>query len=400
MNTLTAEQRVQKSHVGLMKDPKYCLYSGIFMVGTTEVSNDVPTACTDGRNTFYGREFVGKQNDKQLKGLILHENLHKAFRHTTTWQHLYKEHATLANMACDYVINLMIDDSDPIHDNVRLPDGGLLDSKYRGMDAATVFRMIKKEAESGSVNVKTIDNQQGTDVPVGEMGEEGFDEHDWEGAKEMSTEEKEVLAQEIDQALRQGAILAGKMSANVPREVSDLLHAQVDWREALREFVTSFCMDKDESTWRRPSRRWIGEDVYMPSVIGESVGRIVVAIDMSGSIGPVEIGQFLGEVKKICETARPEGIDLLYWDTAVCQHEKYDQDQLDNLLSSTKPRGGGGTSPQCIPDFIKEHKIKAECAIILTDGYVETWGTGWPCPTLWGITTKLVSKVGKTVHVK
>jgi predicted metal-dependent peptidase len=83
----------------------------------------------------------------------------------------------------------------------------------------------------------------------------------------------------------------------------------------------------------------------------------------------------------------------------VCQHEKYEQDQLDNLLSSTKPRGGGGTAPQCIPDFINKHKIKAECAIILTDGYVSSWGTGWPCPTLWGITTDIVADIGKTVKV-
>jgi hypothetical protein len=72
MSKLTAEQRVQKAHVGLMKDPKYCLYSGIFMVGNTSVEDDVPTACTDGRNTAYGRAFVDKQDDKKLKGLILH----------------------------------------------------------------------------------------------------------------------------------------------------------------------------------------------------------------------------------------------------------------------------------------------------------------------------------------
>ena len=189
------------------------------------------------------------------------------------------------------------------------------------------------------------------------------------------------------------------MSANVPREIAYLTEAKVDWREAMREFVTSFCQDKDEATWRRPSRRWIGEDVYMPSMIGDSVGRIVVGIDMSGSIGPEEIGHFLSELKKICETVRPEGIDLLYWDTRVCQHEKYEQDQLDNLLSTTKPRGGGGTDPQCIVDHIHQHKIKAECAVILTDGYVSSWGEGWPCPTLWGITTNVVADIGKTVHV-
>ena len=397
MSNLTAEQRVQKQHVALMKDPKYCLYSGIMMIGNTMIDEDTPTACTDGRNTWYGRKFIAGLSDIRLRAVILHENLHKAFRHTTMWKHLYKENAQLANIACDFVINLMINDSDVSGAFVKLPDDALLDNKYRGMDAGTVYRMLKKEAGSGSIRIKTVGNQQGVDVPVQEVGT--LDEHDWEGSEGMTNEEKEQLARDVDQALRQGAILAGKMNANVPREVTDALESKVDWREALREFVTSFCMDKDESTWRRPSRRWIDQDVYMPSLIGESVGRVVVAIDMSGSIGREEIGQFLGEVRKICDTVKPEGIDLLYWDTRVCQHEKYEQDQLDNLLSTTKPRGGGGTDPQCIVDYIKDKQIKAECAIILTDGYVSSWGNGWSCPTLWGITTDVVSGIGKTVHV-
>lgn len=402
MAKLSAEQRVQRAHVQLMKNPKYCLYSGIFMVGKTSIDDDVPTACTNGRDTQYGREFIEKLSEPHVRGVILHENLHKAFRHTTTWKHLYDDHAQLANMACDYVINQMIIDSDPSAHEVGLPSFALLDPKYRGWDAGAVYRDLKSQADKGSVHVKTVGDQVGKDIPV-EDGEGeglgGLDQHDWEGAKELTGQEKEQLAKDIDQALRQGAILAGKMSANVPREVTDALEAKVDWREALREFVTSFCMDKDEATWRRPSRRWIDQDVYMPSLIGESVGRIVIGIDMSGSIGAEEIGQFLGEVKKICETVKPEGIDLLYWDTDVCQHEKYEQDQLDNLLSSTKPRGGGGTSPSCIPRYIKKHKLKPECAVILTDGYVSGWGS-WECPTLWGITTNIVSEVGKTVHVR
>jgi len=401
MSRLTAEQRIQKAHVQLMKNPKYCMYSGIFMIGKTEVRDDVPTACTNGRDTAYGREFTDKLTDKEVKGMVLHENLHKAFRHLTMWKHMYKEWPQLANMACDFVINLMIHDSDPGHVEVKLPDGGLLDEKFRGLDAGEVFRRLKQEADANkSIHIKTVGDQVGKDVPVKDGGcGDGFDDHDWEGAEGLTNEEREQLARDVDQALRQGVILAGKMSANVPRELTDALEAKVDWREAMREFVTSFCMDKDESTWRRPSRRWIGQDVYMPSMIGESVGRIVLGIDMSGSIGPQEIGEFLGEVKKICETVKPEGIDLLYWDTRVCQHEKYEQDQLDNLLSTTKPRGGGGTSPQCIVDYMKDKQIKAECAVVLTDGYVDGWGTGWPCPTLWGITTKVVSDIGKTVHI-
>ena len=127
MSKLTVEQRIQRAHVWLVKHPKYCLYSGIFMLGKTEVKDDVPTACTDGRNVEYGRKFVNELPEAEVRGLILHENLHKAFRHLTMWKHLYKEHATMANMACDYVINLMIYDSDKEGQDVALPKDGLLD---------------------------------------------------------------------------------------------------------------------------------------------------------------------------------------------------------------------------------------------------------------------------------
>ena len=403
MAKYTAEQSVQRAHIWLMKHPNYCLYSGVFMVGTTSVDDSVPTACTDGRNTKYGRSFIEGLPEPEIRAIVLHENLHKAFRHIETWKPLYKENPQMANMACDYVINLMIHDSDPNKRDVRLPDGGLLDEKYRGLDAGTVYRDLKKQAdEKKSITVKTADGNS-KEVPVkslSDMLKEAIDAHDWENGESMSNEEKEQLAKDIDQALRQGQILAGKMGGNVPREVVDALEAKVDWREALREFVTSFCAERDESTWRKPSRRWIDEGIYMPSLIGEAVGRLVIAIDMSGSIGNEEIGQFLGEVKQICERVQPEGIDLLYWDTSVCQHEKYDRDQLSNLLSSTKPKGGGGTDPACIPKYIDKHKLKPECAIILTDGYVSSWGK-WDCPTLWGITEKsIVSEVGKSVYVR
>lgn len=382
MNNLTVEQRVQREHVWLMRNPSYCLYSGIIMLGKVEINDEVPTACTNGRDVKYGRAFTDKLTDKELRFVILHENLHKAFRHLTTWKSLYDKNPKLANMACDYVINLMIYDTDKTGTNVAMPEGGLLDERFRGLDAGTVFRMLELEQNDG-----------------GEGGGGGFDEHDWDNADGMSDGEKEQLAREVDQALRQGKMLAGKMGANVPRELTDALTSNVDWRDATREFITSICADKDEATWRRPNRRWIGEDVYMPSLISERVGRIVVAPDMSGSMWDM-LPRILGELKAICELVRPEGIDLMYWDTEVCKHETYTIDQLDQLVRATKPAGGGGTDPQCIPDYIKAHKIKPECAIILTDGYVSSWGTGWPCPTLWGITTKnILSEVGKSVYV-
>ena len=391
MTKLTAEQRVQKAHVALMNDPKYCLYSGIFMLGKTDVRDDLPTACTDGRNTLYGRKFVDGLSEPELKGLILHENLHKAFRHTTVWKHLYKKKPRLANMACDYVINLMIHDSDPNGIVVKLPEGGLLDEKYRGMDAGTVYKLLEEECKKNGKG-----NGSGEDE---EEGGQGFDEHDWESAEDMSEDEKQQLAREIDQALRQGALLAGKLSGNVPREITEAMEAKVDWREVLRDFVNSICADKDNSTWRRPNRRWVDQNIYMPSSIGEAVGRIVVGIDTSGSIGQAEIGQFLGELISICNHVQPEGIDLVYWDTEVAGHEKYDRGDFEAIMSSTKPAGGGGTDPRCVPEYLEKHKMNPECVIMLTDGYVGTWGN-WKHPVFWGITSKnITADNGVSIYV-
>lgn len=394
---LSVEQRVQKAHIWLMNEPKYCLYSGLFMTGTTAVLDDgCPTAYTDGFNTKYGRAFVETLKDEELRGLILHENLHKAFRHLTTWLDLYKQDKRLANMACDFVINLMIHDSDPDGKDVRLPEGGCLDEQYRGMDAGTVFRMLQtfgdgKGGENGSGS-----GDDGAETQEGG----GLDEHGWDEAQEMSTKEREEISNQIDQALRQGALLAGKMKGDMPREITELLETKVDWREVLRDFITTFCAEREMSTYRRPNRRWIDRDVYLPSVIGESMGRLVVAIDTSGSIDEKVIGNFLSQVREICKTVVPEGIDLIYWDTSVCQHEVYDRDAFESLLTSTKPAGGGGTSPQCVSDYIRAKKLEPEAIVMLTDGYVDNWGTHWTAPMLWGVTTKnKQSNVGLTVFI-
>jgi predicted metal-dependent peptidase len=410
---LNAEQRVQKTHVWLMAQPQYCLYSGIFMFGKTSIEENVPTACTNGRDTMYGRAFVDKQKDPELRGLVLHENLHKAFRHLTTWKDLKEKNGKLANMACDYVINLMIVDSDPEGKEVRLPEGGLLDERFRGMDAGEVFRILEKEGkgkgkgkgkgEGGKGDGQG--NEQGDGDDTEDNGgpdsneEEGFDSHDWDGAKEMSDQEKKELERDIDQALRQGAILAGKMKGGVPQQVKDMLESRVDWRDALREFINSFCMDKDVSTWRRPNRRWVDQGVYLPSLTGENVGRIVVACDTSGSMSDV-LPKVLGEIKKIAESVRPEGIDLLYWDARVCAVEKYDLDDLDALMTTTRPAGGGGTDPQCVVDYLEDNQLKPECVVMLTDGYVPGWGKGWKVPVIWGITTKgMTADHGVSIHI-
>ncbi len=395
------ERRLSKVKIAIMRNPKFALWSGLMTVGKTSIDENVPTACTNGRDERYGREFVKSLDDKELAFVVLHETLHKAFRHLFTWRKLYDENAQLANMACDYVINLMLLDMDKERAVLAMPMKagkaiGLVDEKYRGLNAKQVFDLLKQDQENGEGMFADSEGDG-----------QGFDEHDWEGAKEMTAEQKKAIEKEVDQALRQGLInhqkMVGKGAGGLGREIGELLEPKIDWREMLREFVRATCSAKDASSWRRVNRRYLSGDTYMPSLIGERVGHLVIGIDTSGSIGGQELNDFLTEVKGIANEVHPEKVDLMYWDTEVAGHEEYAYHEVDNIVSSTKPRGGGGTDPTCMINYMKEKNIKPEAIIMLTDGCIDDWGSEWNAPILWticgGYRRDTYAPTGKTIHI-
>lgn len=400
------ERKLQKAKISLMRDPKFALLSGVMMVGSTRVDDNIPTACTNGRDERYGRKFVQMLKEPEINFVVAHEAGHKMYRHLTTWRRLHEVDARLANNAMDYVINLMLKDLDPTNRTIAMPiyrDGpmkgkpmGLCDERFRGMNTKQVFDILKQEKD-----------ENGGGDGDGDGDGEGMDIHDWAEANGLTPEEVKTLERDIDQAIRQGLMahekVAGKGTGLANRELEQLLEPKVDWREVLREFVKATCSAKDTSSWRRVNRRFLSTGTYMPSMIGEKVGHLVVGVDTSGSVGGKELAEFLSEVKGIAEEVKPEKVDLLYWDGRVAGHEEYSEHDVANIVSSTQPKGGGGTSPSCVSEYLNEQKIKPECVIMLTDGYVgNDWGNDWPAQVLWVITggNDVMAANGKTIHIK
>jgi len=398
---LSEELQIKKGHIALMKHPQTALWSGVMMMGTTEVVDDPSvTAYTDGINKKYGRAFLQAKCPTQPKvnGLILHENLHIGLRQIVHNMDLFKENMKRANMAADFVVNDMIME---IHKKypelVELPEGGCYDPKFHNMNMRDVYRLLEDEGGCGGKGK----GGEGGDVNSGSgYGDYEFDEHDiGEG---MDADKAKEMDARIDRAIREGALLAGRLGIDLPRQITDMLAPVIDWKAELAEFVSAACKGKDEYTWRRFNKRQLANDMYLPSVENETIGEVVVAIDTSGSIGQEQINAFASELISICEAVQPDTVRVLWWDTMV-HGEQLFTDNYQNIGAMLKPQGGGGTKVSCVANYLNKKKVNAECVLVFTDGYLES-DVKWDIshPTLWLVTENKnwVPPSGKVVHVK
>ena len=406
------ETRIKRAHITLMQHPNTALYSGVISSGKNEVidaktEGGMFTAYTDGMNKVYCREYIAEyDSEAKLRGLVLHENLHVGLKQIPRHRDLSHD-AKLLNYAMDFVVNDIIHNTGGVvgvnkEPLVLLPDGALYNSMFHDWSVRKVYDYLKKRKDEldqeegekpkgGSGGNKTSSSgepQDGeTDIDEALRGmDKEMDGHKFGEVIEMDAEQLKKLEGEIDKALRQGGMLAGRMGATVPRVIGELLEPQVDWREVLREFVQSAMRGKDEYTWRKMSKPYLANDMYIPSMHSETMGELVVAIDTSGSIGNEQISEFATELASICELCCPEKVRVLWWDTQVHGEQVFENNYQD-IASMLKPLGGGGTHVGCVSDYMIKNSVNAEVLVIFTDGYVEhdiKWDV--TAPTMWFVT--------------
>lgn len=386
---LTAEQRVSKAKVWIMSSKEWKCIAPVVMMGKTKFVGDddsIQTAATNGRDETYNKSFVSKLTDEQVRFLVLHEGLHKYFRHLHTWKELQKENATLANIAMDVIIN-----------NQYLIGKDGLAFIEEGVDMPEYKDKMKWSTRKVFEDLKKRGAGQG-----GAGGGGGHDHHDWDGAGEMTEEEGDELEKRIDEVMRQGAI-AGLGEGDLAREASAGLVPKVDWQALLAQFIKSHTRGNDKRTWRRPRGAYLAvdPDMYQPSPYSTTVPRILICGDTSGSIGGAELSKFLGFMQQLCDEVKPNGADIAWWDTTVCGVDKFEKGKI-NLLGAVKPKGGGGTDPSCIPEWVRKEGVQYCCAVVITDGefYGERVGQ-WDIPVIWLVVGgyKVSIPVGQVVHV-
>lgn len=336
-----------------------------------------PTGYTNGKVLGYNPKWFEKLSNQQQVGFIAHEIMHIVYMHMTRRE---QRHAKKWNVAGDYVIN-----NNLVFDcHMHLPEGALVDEKYKDMTTEHVYNLLPDPEEifieidfgegGGEGNGDKWD--QLPDDPGGCGGiQDGKD-----GDKSTSTIEQKWTI-DINQAY-EAARVAGKLPGGLSKVIDEIIKPKVNWKAVLAKFLTNTA--KNDYSWMKPNRRFIGRDMYLPSLYSERLESIVVAVDTSGSISDDELQIFASETSAILASMDPENIHFLQCDTEINQHDTYTR---ENLPLKVEFKGRGGTDFAPVWEYIEEKNLNPKACIYLTDLYPSDWGEKPPYPVLWIATT-------------
>jgi len=358
------------------------------------------TAYADGLNIVINEHFVNLLDDKELAFILLHEAWHIAFKHFFIWNELNMIDPEVTNQAMDYVINLQIVKYDPNEEVCAFPKfGGCLSEEFDGMDTKQVFDILMKrkrkqngegegegEGEAQSQSGGSMCKSRNSTKDTGRS----WDTHGWGDVEQLSSIEEAERIKKVDERNRHGDKLIkarGDCGSGGDRDFDELFTPQLNPYDTLRDFMTALCPNREDSTFARPNRRFISQEIFMPSNISKSIPHVVFANDLSGSMTQKDSTECLTEVDNICRGIGIQKVDILYWDTEVVKQETYEGEDVKDMVNSTMPEGGGGTYLSCILPYMDEKQLNPNVLIVFTDGYVENIEKWRGTPTIFIITS-------------
>lgn len=381
----------------------------------TQIDNTIQTLQTDGTSLWYNTDYLGSLSSLEQQFVLAHEVLHCVLLHP---YRRGNRDPLEWNIACDYAVNALLKKAGFV-----MPEGGLYDRQFEGMSAEQIYSMRQNQKPpepqppqqaSGNGEGNPDDDGEGSpdndgegnpdmpgqgkpapkqimpNSPTGEFTDAPKPEEQVEGG--MSEQDWQISA---EQAARV-ATAAGNMPGGIESEMKNTREPRVDWVTQTREFVTN-TLPSDYS-WTKPNRRFIGQGVYLPGTTKQNVGRIVLGIDSSGSTWSI-LDIFRSEILGIIREARPEAVDVVYWDTKVQGHQEFTPDSAEIEI---KIRGGGGTYAQPMFDWVDKQPEPPVALIMFTDLDLGDKPKEPDYPVLWCVPeyVRQSAPFGQVVHIQ
>lgn len=346
------DKRISRARTRLLLDAPF--FGTLAMRLRIEAEPSIDTFDVDGTVIRYNPTFADTLADDELQAVLAHEVLHCAMLHP--YRRGTRDGQTW-NEACDYAIN-----SELVKSGFKLPADCLLDAKYAGQSAETIYAGLGKRPQP-QPQPGNNGNGQGTGQPstgqVSDAKQPGKDT----GQPGNSPASEPMSASDWEIATKQATAvckMAGTLPGGITETIDKANQCPEDWRTILREFV-EHTLPWDYS-WTSPNRRFISQGLYLPGTVKENMGRIAVAVDTSASIDSRLLAVFCNELNAIVSEAKPESVTVLYCDTKVNRTETFLPDEAVKMSAE----GRGGTRFQPVFDAVGADEPPA-CLIYFTD---------------------------------
>lgn len=355
-------------------------FFGVFLCNTNIVREDnIPTMATDGIRIYYNKSFIDQLSDEELKGILIHETLHMVYLHCDIKRRGIRI-KNKWNIATDYAINLEIQDMNRL--DIKLPDNIMinnkkfnifLDKKYRGMNSEQIYDALPS-------NINYFDNSIDIhlDMPADEI-------------QKQEIEDRIISSYEISKKEEYNIITPG-----ILRVVEEIRKSRVSWNRIFQRYIGS-ALAKEDYSYVQPNRRFIGQDLYLPSLISNKLGTVCVAVDTSGSICKKQLDAMTSELRKV--SALISEVIVISCDSQVNSFEIIrDMNNFEKAVNSM--RGGGGTDFRPPFELLKNKKIMPELMIYMTDGegiFPDKYNIKYP--TIWVMITEHIAPFGATIRM-
>jgi predicted metal-dependent peptidase len=362
------------------------------------VAADAPAAApvsTDGKTIFYAPQFVRLPLGEQV-GWVAHEVLHVALRHPQRYLDLRASigdvDLELFNLCADAIVNsslchlswLKLAPSAVLLDKLLGIIGAVqagLEKALLEWDVERLYRALDDRphrAKDGtrSARARSLANAADADLKPSQGSE---------GAPEMAAERTREWSERVMRAH------AGDGEFSMLRTLlADLPRTRTPWEQVLRTLLARSLAPQRALSWSRPTRSYIANQGRMgahrrlpwePGFSGtKAVPRLVVIVDVSGSIEDRLLQRFAREIESI--TRRLEaGLVLIVGDDRVQRIARFEPGRAD--LGDIEFRGGGGTD--FTPLLVAADEHRPDIGVVLTDldgpsRFEPRWPVLWAVP--------------------
>lgn len=352
----------------LLRKQGNAFFSTIIMNTPMFWSKDAETIQTNGIDIAVNPDYFMSLTNSVRMFELAHQAMHIVYMHATRAQSEYDKE--LWNVACDFAINYDLQQR-----GYNLPPTALVDAKFKDKSAEEIYRLLEQQNQQQQQQQK--DQCDGDLAPDMENpntpSKQGDGDGDGEGEGNNNPQKQKQHQKQVEDHVKrlttqavqasQMAKEAGGVPGDIARLLDEMLHPKLPWDRILQRFLYS--LSKTDYSWSKPNRRYIHQDIILPSQWGESIGQIDFAIDTSGSVSQSDFNRFISEIAHVFTRFKPTGVGIYQFD-----HILQSTDKVTTLaeFKKLKFKGGGGTNIEPVLSYFQK-KSKAKALIILTDGY-------------------------------